>query len=205
MEEATLPAAVTVTVSYWFTVIDLEVLLFMFIRSIREGDFPLFVTLLENIVPWMLSLDHIHYAKWLPLFLEDLKKMSNESNPVLEEFNKWYFTVNKTDHPFSSMGVDQAHEQNKVVKVDGGAIDILENEIALLKWAVAGPIISDLLNQADQDLPNPQKPSKHHEDTDLCENNFRKDRNSFLGTLIWKPILRRRTHVSTKTLKACPR
>ena len=38
--------------------------------------------------------------------------MSNESNPVLEQFNKGYFTVNKTDRPFSSVGVDQAHEQN---------------------------------------------------------------------------------------------
>ena len=47
------------------------------------------------------------------------------------------------------MGVDQAHEQNnKVAKVDGGAIGILENETALLKWAVAGPIVSELLNQA---------------------------------------------------------
>ena len=62
------------TVSYWFTVINLEVLLFMFIRSLRERDFPLFVTSLENIVPWMFSLNHIHYARWLPVFLEDLKK-----------------------------------------------------------------------------------------------------------------------------------
>ena len=65
---------------------------------------------------------------------------------ILEQF----FSVKKTDHPFSNMGVDQAHEQNnKVVIVDGGAIGILENETALLKWAVAGPIISDLLNQTD--------------------------------------------------------
>ena len=62
------------SVSYWFTVIDLEVLLFMFIRSLREGDFPLFITSLENIVPWMFSLDQIHYARWLPILLEELKK-----------------------------------------------------------------------------------------------------------------------------------
>ena len=111
--------------------------------------------------------------------------MSSKSNPILEQSNKEYFNVDKTDHPFSSMRVDQAHEQNnKVVKVDGGATGILENETALLKWAVAGPIISDLLNQADQDLPNPQKPPKHHEHTDLYEKNFRKDRNSFLGALM---------------------
>ena len=80
--------------------------------------------------------------------------------------------------------LNPVHEQNnKVIKVDDGAISILENETALLKWAVAGPIVSDL-NQADYDLPNPQKPPKDHEDTDLHEKNFRKDRNSFLEAMM---------------------
>ena len=101
--------------------------------------------------------------------------MSNESNPM-KQLNKGYFTVSKTDHSFSNMGVDQEHEQNKkVVQVDSGAIGILENETALMKWAVAGPIINNLLNQADQDLPNTQKSPKHHEDIDLSEKNSGKD------------------------------
>ena len=111
------------SVSYWFTVIDLEVLLFMLIRSLREGDFPLFITSLENIVQWMFSLNHIHYARWLPVFLEDLKKMNNESNPVLEQFNKWYFSVNKTDHPFSSMGVIK--HMNKTTKLLKSMVELL--------------------------------------------------------------------------------
>lgn len=112
--------------------------------------------------------------------------MSNERNPVLEQFKKGYFTVNKTDHPFSNMGVNQAHQQNnKVVKVDdGGSIGILENETTLLKWAVAGPIMSDLLNQTDQDLHNTQKLPKYHGDTDLYEKNFKNDRNSILEALM---------------------
>ena len=114
----------------------------------------------------MFSLDQIHYARWLPAFLEYLKKKSNESNSVLEQCNKAYFFVDKTDHPFSSMCIDQAHEQNiKVVKVDGGAIDILENESTFLKWVVSGPIRNDLLNKTDQDFPNPQKSRNNHEDT----------------------------------------
>ena len=49
--------------------------------------------------------------------MKDLRKMSNESNFVLKQFHKGYFTVNKSDYPFSSIGVNQAHEQNnKVVK-----------------------------------------------------------------------------------------
>ena len=90
----------------------------MFIRIIRKEDFPLFVTSLENSVPWMFSLYHIHYVRWLTVFMNDLKKMSNESNFLLKQFHKGHFTVNKTDYPFSSIGNDQAHEQNnKVLKL----------------------------------------------------------------------------------------
>ena len=169
------------TANYWFTVIDLEILLFIFIRSLREGNFSLFVMSLKNIAPWMFALDHIHYARWLPVFLEDLEQMKNANNPVVDQFNKGFFTVNKTGHPFSNIGIDQAHEQNnKIVKVDGGAIGILDNDAALLKWAIAGPIISEILNEADGSLSPSVNQSKHHEDTDLFEKNFQKDRNAFL-------------------------
>lgn len=54
----------------------------------------------------------------------------------------------------------------------------------MLKQAVAGPIISRLLNHADQDLPNSQKPPNHHKDTDKSflealmeyENSFYKEK-----------------------------
>ena len=40
---------------------------------------------------------------------------------------------------FSNMGANQAHEQNnKVIKADGGAIGIFDDESALLEWAISG-------------------------------------------------------------------
>ena len=126
------------TASYWFTVMDLEILLFIFVRSIREGDFNLFITSLKSIAHWIFALDHVHYARWLPVFIEDMINISknNEKNTkaIFNSFNKGFFTVRKTNNPFSSIGIDQAHEQNnKIIKVDGGAIGLLENDNALLK------------------------------------------------------------------------
>ena len=41
---------------------------------------------------------------------------------------------------FSTMAIDQAHEQNNaVIKGDGGAIGLTEDQTALRRWAVAGP------------------------------------------------------------------
>ena len=65
---------------------------------------------------------------------------------IFEEFTRGNFTVKKSNRTFSSIGIDQAHEQNnKVVKVDGGAIDILDDVRALLGWAIAGPVISEIV------------------------------------------------------------
>ena len=56
------------------------------------------------------------------------------------QFSQGGFAVHKTKRPFSSIAIDQAHEQNnKVVKGDGGAVGLLQNPNALLHWMVAGP------------------------------------------------------------------
>ena len=100
-----------------FTVCNCELLVYcyrlgsfaFYIHPKPKGRrFSVFLTSLENIVPWMFSLDHIHYARCLPV-PGGLEKMSNESNTLLQ-FNKGYFIVSKTDYPFSSMAVDQAHK-----------------------------------------------------------------------------------------------
>ena len=40
--------------------------------------------------------------------------------------------MKKSNKRFSAIGIDHAHEQNnKILKVDGGLVDILDNEEAL--------------------------------------------------------------------------
>ena len=65
------------------------------------------------------------------MLLNDMKRLPDS---IKEAFNQGNITVKKTSRVFSAMGIDQAHEQNnRVVKVDGGAIDIMDNESALLE------------------------------------------------------------------------
>ena len=52
------------------------------------------------------------------------------------------FVPQKSRNKFSSLAHDQVHEQlNAMLKGDGGAIDLTENEAALMLWLVAGPEI----------------------------------------------------------------
>ena len=121
----------------------------MYVRSIRGGNFKLFVSCLRDIIPWMFALDHIHYVRWLTVHVAELLSLEVENREIFESFVSGYFTISKSRRTFSKLAIDQAHKQNnKLVNIDGGAIGILENEATLLKRAVAGPMISDMLETA---------------------------------------------------------
>ena len=56
--------------------------------------------------------------------------------------------MQKTKRPFSSIAIDQAHEQNnKVVKGDGEAVGLLQNPKALLRWMVGGPELARVIGE----------------------------------------------------------
>lgn len=82
---------------------------------------------LKSMIQWLLALDHVHYARWLPVFIVDMIKFSenNKMNvkTIFNGFRKGFFAARKTSNPFSSYGIDQAHGQNnKIVQVDGVAV-----------------------------------------------------------------------------------
>ena len=93
---------------------------------------------LEKIAPWMIAMKHINYARWLSIFIPDLKSLQSNLLGVHKKFCQGKFTINKSGKPFSSIGIDQAHEQNnKIVKIGRGATDLLNDNAALLKQTVA--------------------------------------------------------------------
>ncbi|KAI0226538.1 hypothetical protein LSAT2_022958, partial [Lamellibrachia satsuma] len=62
---------------------------------------------------------------------------------VFRTFRVGSFTVQKTKKVFSTIAIDQAHEQNNAcIKVDGGAVGLTDNPCALLRWMVAGPEVA---------------------------------------------------------------
>ena len=143
------------TATFWFTLLELETVLMMYVRSIREGNFKLFVSCLRDIIPWMFALDHIHYARSLIVHVAELLSLEAENREIFESFVGGYFTISKSRRTFSKLAIEQAHEQNNKL-VDGGAIGILENEATFLKWAVAGPMVSDVLETVNlfENKPN---------------------------------------------------
>ena len=103
--------------------------LLIFVRSIREGNFNLFVSSLKQVVKWYYACDHYHYARWVTVHLYDLVNLPTKSPYLYKCFLDSYFAFQKSNKKLSLMGIDQAHEQNNaVIKGIGGATLVLNKD-----------------------------------------------------------------------------
>ena len=70
-------------------------------------------------------------------------------NPeVAKEFKNGKCIVHKGRRVFSSIPIDQAHEQNNaLIKEDGGAVGLTDNQSVLQRWMVAGPEVARVVEQ----------------------------------------------------------
>ena len=75
---------------YWYTPLKLELLMLAFVRSLRIGDFDLYVDTLTNLRPWFFSLNHIHYSRWMSVHVRDMCSLGATHPDVAQEFrNAW--------------------------------------------------------------------------------------------------------------------
>ena len=162
-------AKTTVHFDYWLKTLSLELLMLRYIRSLREGNFQLYVESLTQIMPWMFSLDHTHYSRWLSVHIRDMITLAKKHPDVLAEFMSGNFVVHKTCNQFSGMALDQCHEQNNAkVKGSGGAIGLTGNPGALRRWMIAGPEIARITSEFEQQTVKQQHGAsgtgQHHHD-----------------------------------------
>ena len=114
------------------TALQLELLVLTYIKALRTGHFSLYVDCLIKLAPWLFSLDHIKYARWLPVHIRDMVNLNKAHPQTASEFNTGNFIVLKTRRVFSSMAIDQAHQQNNAaVKSHGGVVGLTPNPEAL--------------------------------------------------------------------------
>jgi len=80
--------------------------------------------------------------------LKDMSELNTKHPYVARKFSEGLFTVQKTERVFSSIPIDQTHEQNNVcIKGDSGAVGLTDNPSALLCWMVAGPEVARLIEE----------------------------------------------------------
>ena len=101
----------------------------VYVSSLRDSKFSLYVAVLTKFAPWFFALDHTHYSRWVPIQTRDMMTLQEQHPDTAIQFTQGGFVVHKTKQPFCSIAIDQAHEQNKkVVKGDGGAVVFLQTQ-----------------------------------------------------------------------------
>ena len=114
---------------YWYNVLRLIKLVLWFVRSFREANIDLLIAALEEIVPLFFSLEHVHYARWVSVFIQDLKTLPLKLPALYREFADGHFVVNTRGNTFSKIAMDQAQEHNnKKIKSTAGYIDQVNQE-----------------------------------------------------------------------------
>ena len=130
------------TAKFWYTVIELQHILFVFIHSIRTSDFDKFRICLKSILPWTFALDKPIYCRFLSEFVHNIEVIDDATRA---EFENGYFTIQKTRRQFSALATDQANEQlNVIAKAISGPIGELFNTAELAEWGITVPILSKM-------------------------------------------------------------
>ena len=92
---------------YWTTVLALELSTLIYVRSLREANFSMYLDALTELVPWFFALDHTNYARWIPVHLRDMVELANKHPDVFTEFSNGHFIVQKSKRMFSAIPLDQ--------------------------------------------------------------------------------------------------
>ena len=133
---------------YWSSVLNLELICLRLVGAFREGDFPMYINVLREILPWMFLMDHSNYTRWLSFHYREMCVLPFTHPGVCKYFSKGYFVVHKTTKLFSAIAFDHVHEQeNANVKGEGGAVGLTENPSALRRWIVAGSELSRMIQE----------------------------------------------------------
>ena len=171
---------------FWYISLQLKLSLFVFIRSLCQANFRLYIDTLHKMLPWFFALNHTNYACWLPVHLRDTSAVQQTAPGVFLQFEKGLFTVHKSPRRFSAIAIYQAHEENNgMVKGDGGAVGLTENPSALRRWMISGPEMARLVSEFEASMTTEVEVqgADHHEVQRSSQVSFFKDMKSLVTTI----------------------
>ena len=104
---------------------------------------------------------------------------------IYSEFQKSNFPISNSNTHFSNISIDHAHEQlNALIKGDGGAVGLTENDAALNRWTIAGPQTLRIVDEFEKNLTSgSHQDRRHHEQTPACQKRYARDVKNLVEVL----------------------
>ena len=82
-------------------VMNIELLQCRFVPSLREGDFPLYVEVIDEVSDNAFMFNQIHYTRWHPIQVKDMVELEWKHPELYKEFLNGNFLVQKSRKHFS--------------------------------------------------------------------------------------------------------
>ena len=121
-------------------------------------------------LPWFFSLDYYNYASWLSVHFYDMNMLPKTNLDLNDAFiNEGNSVITRRANAFSTMAMDQCHEQlKKLFKGERWATGLIEDEGRVRKQMVCGPEAARIVMQFEETsvLKQTRKTEyRHHEET----------------------------------------
>lgn len=120
---------------FWIQYMGFVSTLLKFTRSLRDGDFDLYMMSLNEMLPLVARYDHYKYQQSLTAYIYDLNHLPE---PVLQSFKKGEFVVKRSESKFNQ--VDPDHAQEWLVgtcKDSGGLVSMMNKDASMQKWILS--------------------------------------------------------------------
>lgn len=123
--------------AFWEQYCEMISALLQLLKAERTRNWDLYLAALATLTPHFFSMDRPNYARWLPVYIEDMRQLKTKHPKVYDEFaNFGNFSISRTGQPFSQVATDMALEQsiNADSKSKGGIVGISQSPAALERW-----------------------------------------------------------------------
>ncbi|KAK3698426.1 hypothetical protein QZH41_001193 [Actinostola sp. cb2023] len=101
----------SMTFSFWEQYISMVKLLLQFIKAERTGNWSLHLSSTAAMIPHFFAMDRPNYARWLPVYISDMKQLQVKHPRVHQEFATGNHAVSRSGQPFSQRWFLTCHER----------------------------------------------------------------------------------------------
>lgn len=156
------------TFAYWDSFLYATDILLQLLRAEKEGDFELHLSATQETIPWIRAAGRHVYARFLPIYLSDMKKLEQQQPASYQHLKNGGFVVRRSDnHAFNAVASDMALEQtiNKEGKGKGGVVGLTLRKGALTRWLITRHVTAEYCESFKSLCNTTERSNPHHAET----------------------------------------
>ena len=161
--------------NFWMSYVVMVEILLGLIRASREGNWDLHLLKIEQMIPFCFAYGKTNYARYLPIYLHDMKVLPIEHPKLHQYFVQGGFSAQiGNDNTFGRIPIDQTIEEtvNKDTQTPGGTKGFSLQPNAIYKHYMTAEYRSASLHNLRKMTDSLNSTNKHK---DLCSSRISKD------------------------------